>query len=78
MTIKVKQSTKALSVTIKLDTESVGFGSGELVYLTPKGGMSRDEQREYIYNKLQTHKMEIDKALSSPYFKVKEKVNGRQ
>jgi len=27
---------------------------------------------EYIYNKLQTHKMEIDKALSSPYFKKKE------
>ena len=73
MTIKVKQFTKDLSVTIEFDTERVGFGGGELVYFAPKGGMSRDEQREYIYNKLQTHKMEIDKALSSPYFKKKER-----
>ena len=69
MTISVKQFTKDLSVTIKFDTERVGFGGGELVYFAPKGGMSRDEQREYIYNKLQTHKMEIEKALSSYYFK---------
>ena len=72
MTISVKQFTKDLSVTIKFDTERVGFGRGELVYSAPKDGMSKDEQREYIYNKLQTHKMEIDKALSSPYFKKKE------
>jgi|TARA_A100001201_G_scaffold137295_2_gene127055 hypothetical protein len=71
MDIKLKEYTKALSVTIKFDTESVGFGNGELIYLTPKGGMSKDEQREYIYNKLLTHKKEIDKALSSYYFKKK-------
>ena len=33
--------------------------------------MSKDEQREYIYNKLQTHKMEIEEALNSYYFKKK-------
>ena len=70
-TIKLKEYTRDLSVTIKFDTERVGFGGGELVYFAPKGGMSKDEQREYIYNKLQTHKMEIEEALNSYYFKKK-------
>lgn len=75
MTVKLQEYTKDLSVTIEFDTDRVAFGNEKLTYFAPKG-MSKDEQREYIFNKLQMHKLEIDKALSSYYFtkagKIKE------